>query len=90
MMKAKQPLFSIDANSPEVCLHSPTAMPNACGFLWNSQMMIQMNCRGYANAQHMQPEPAKYSKGPSIEATTFMQLSIIITPTTLADFFISK
>ena len=73
MMKAKQPLISIDANSPEVCLHSPTAMPNACGFLWNSQMMIQMNCRGYANAQHMQPEPAKYSKGPSIEATTFMQ-----------------
>ncbi|WP_448553416.1 GH36-type glycosyl hydrolase domain-containing protein [Thalassotalea montiporae] len=73
MMKASQPIYTVAADKPDVCLHSPTAMPDACGFLWNAQMMIQMNCRGYANAQHMQPEPAKYSKGPAIEATTFMQ-----------------
>jgi len=36
-------------------------------------MMVQMNCRGFATAQFMQPEPAKYSKGPTLEATTFMQ-----------------
>lgn len=32
-----------------------------------------MNCRGYIVSQFMQPEPAKYSRGPNIEATTFMQ-----------------
>ena len=36
-------------------------------------MMIQMNCRGYAQAQHMQPEPGKYAKAPELEAQTFMQ-----------------
>ncbi|MFY0663449.1 MAG: glycosyltransferase 36 [Natronospirillum sp.] len=36
-------------------------------------MMIQMNCRGFATAQFMQPEPAKYCQGPSLEAKTFMQ-----------------
>jgi len=54
-------------------LHSPTAMPSASAFLWNPVMMIQMNCRGYATAQFMQPEPAKYARGPSIEAQGFMQ-----------------
>ncbi|ALS99908.1 GH36-type glycosyl hydrolase domain-containing protein [Lacimicrobium alkaliphilum] len=54
-------------------LHSPTAMPQASGFLWNPQMLIQMNCRGYAVAQFMQPEPAKYTSGPMLEAKTFMQ-----------------
>lgn len=56
-----------------VSLNSPTSMPNACGFLWNKKMMIQMNCRGYAVAQFMQPEPAKYAHGPALEAKTFMQ-----------------
>ncbi|WP_299568249.1 NdvB protein [uncultured Shewanella sp.] len=56
-----------------VSLNSPTSMPNACGFLWNKNMMIQMNCRGYAVAQFMQPEPAKYAHGPALEAKTFMQ-----------------
>lgn len=36
-------------------------------------MLLQLNCRGYAVAQHMQPEPAKYSHGPNLEHKTFMQ-----------------
>ena len=54
-------------------LDSPTELPNACGYLWNKTMLIQMNCRGYAVAQFMQPEPSKYSHGPSLEAKTFIQ-----------------
>lgn len=54
-------------------LHSPTALPKASGFLWNEKMMIHMNCRGYAVAQFMQPEPSKYSHAPNLEAKTFMQ-----------------
>ena len=54
-------------------LASPTAMPKAAGFLWNQRMMIQITCRGYATAQFMQPEPAKYAHAPNLEARTFMQ-----------------
>lgn len=54
-------------------LTSPTAMPKAGGFLWNQKMMIQITCRGYATAQFMQPEPAKYAHAPNLEAKTFMQ-----------------
>lgn len=54
-------------------LLSPTLLPKASGFLWNETMMIHMNCRGYAVAQYMQPEPAKYSHAPNLEAKTFMQ-----------------
>lgn len=54
-------------------LTSPTALPLAGGFLWNRRMMIQMTCRGYATAQFMQPEPAKYAHAPNLEAKTFMQ-----------------
>ncbi|MFS0728101.1 GH36-type glycosyl hydrolase domain-containing protein [Paenibacillus sp. 1P07SE] len=54
-------------------LYSPTELPKASGFLWNETMMIHMNCRGYAVAQFMQPEPAKYSHAPNLEAKTFMQ-----------------
>ena len=54
-------------------LTSPTLLPKASGFLWNENMMIHMNCRGYAVAQFMQPEPAKYSHSPNLEAKTFMQ-----------------
>ena len=36
-------------------------------------MMIQLNCRGYAVAQFMQPEPAKYAHAPNMEAKSFMQ-----------------
>ena len=54
-------------------LTSPTVMPNSTGFLWNSRMMMQVNCRGYVNSQFMQPEPSKYSHGPGLDAKTFMQ-----------------
>lgn len=54
-------------------LSSPTAMPNAAGFLWNRKMMIQATCRGYAVAQFMQPEPARYAHAPNLQAKTFMQ-----------------
>lgn len=36
-------------------------------------MLLQLNCRGYAVAQHMQPEPSKYSHAPILEHKTFMQ-----------------
>src|SRR5690606_30151657 len=54
-------------------LHSPTALPKASGFLWNDKMMLHVNCRGYVVAQFMQPEPAKYSHSPNLEAKSFMQ-----------------
>lgn len=53
-------------------LYSPTAMPTAGGFLWNRRMMVQLTCRGYATAQFMQPEPAKYAHAPLLEARNFM------------------
>ena len=56
-----------------VNLNSPVQVPNAATFLWNRSMMIQMNCRGYATAQFMQPEPSKYAHAPMLEAKTFMQ-----------------
>lgn len=60
--------------SGERCeLTSPTALPLAGGFLWNRRMMIQVTCRGYATAQFMQPEPAKYAHAPNLEAKSFMQ-----------------
>jgi cellobionic acid phosphorylase len=54
-------------------LKSPKVLPNASGFLWNKNMLIQANCRGYAIAQFMQPEAGKYVSGPALEAKTFMQ-----------------
>lgn len=60
-------------NGERVELLSPTLAPRAAGFLWNRHMMIQVTCRGYAIAQFMQPEPAKYAHAPNLEAKTFMQ-----------------
>ena len=57
----------------DILLRDARVMPNAGGFLWNPDMMLQMTCRGYATAQFMQPEPAKYSRSPAMEATSFMQ-----------------
>ena len=71
-MSSKPPYFQCET-SQAIVLTSPTAMPKASGFLWNKKMMLQMNCRGYAVAQFMQPEPTKYASGPALEATTFMQ-----------------
>ncbi|KAI6281719.1 hypothetical protein MCOR27_004083 [Pyricularia oryzae] len=67
------PLLRPSDNGQRYELTSPTAMPSAGGFLWNQRMMIQATCRGYATAQFMQPEPAKYSYAPNVEAKTFMQ-----------------
>jgi len=60
-------------NGERFDLTDPTAMPRAAGFLWNQKMMMQVTCRGYAVAQFMQPEPAKYAYAPNLEAKTFMQ-----------------
>ena len=60
-------------NADRYELFSPVKMPQAAAFLWNKHMMIQLNCRGYATAQFMQPEPAKYAHAPNLEAKTFMQ-----------------
>ncbi|MBD1262836.1 NdvB protein [Maribacter polysiphoniae] len=60
-------------NGARLELHSPVKLPNASAFLWNKKMMVHMNCRGYAVAQFMQPEPTKYAHAPNLEAKTFMQ-----------------
>ncbi|ALO36698.1 NdvB protein [Colwellia sp. MT41] len=61
------------AGDNKIKLTSPTKLPNASGFLWNSSMVMQVNCRGYVNSQFMQPEPAKYSYAPNMEAKSFIQ-----------------
>lgn len=67
------PLIAACDDGTRVSLSTPTAMPLASAFLWNRRMMVQVNCRGYASAQFMQPEPAKYAHAPNLEARTFMQ-----------------
>ena len=60
-----EPHACVTIDGGERCeLTSPTALPKAGGFLWNRRMMIQVTCRGYATAQFMQPEPAKYAHAP--------------------------
>ena len=54
-------------------LTDPTLAPNSAGYLWNRKMMLQMNCRGYAVSQYMDPEPRKYAHVPTLAAVTFMQ-----------------
>ncbi|NVK24577.1 MAG: AAA family ATPase [Gammaproteobacteria bacterium] len=58
---------------PRIDLSSPTSLPNASSFLWNKNMVLQANCRGYVTSQFMQPEPAKYSHAPLLEEKTFIQ-----------------
>ncbi|MDV7138781.1 hypothetical protein R3X28_07830 [Maribacter sp. TH_r10] len=60
-------------NGARLELDTAVKIPNASAFLWNKKMMVHMNCRGYAVAQFMQPEPAKYAHAPNLEAKTFMQ-----------------
>ena len=62
----------IEFTADHCTLTSPTAMPLAAGFLWNPHMMIHVNARGYATAQFMQPEPAKYARAQIMEAKHFM------------------
>ncbi len=64
---------SVSESGASISLHSPIALDKASHFIWNNQQLVQINCQGYVNAQFMQPEPSKYSRGPNIEATTFMQ-----------------
>lgn len=59
-------------NGTRFHLDDPTLAPNSAGYLWNRRMMIQMNCRGYAVSQYMDPEPRKYAHPPIIPAQTFM------------------
>ncbi len=66
-------MIETTANGERVKLTTPSKLPKASGFLWNKHMMIHLNCRGYAVAQFMQPEPAKYAHAPNLEAKTFMQ-----------------
>lgn len=73
MSTTSVPLLGPSPQGGRYELTSPTAMPKAGGFLWNQKMMIHFTCRGYTTAQFMQPEPAKYSHPPNIEAKTFMQ-----------------
>ncbi len=54
-------------------LDDPLLAPNGGSFLWNRRMMIQVTSRGYAVAQFMQPEPAKYAHVPTLAGTSFMQ-----------------
>ena len=65
--------YGFEEQGRRFVLTSPTAMPAASTFLWNRQMLLQFNCRGFATAQFMQPEPAKYAHAPTLEAKTFMQ-----------------
>ncbi len=66
-------MLSSEADGARVVLHSPTAMPRASAYLWNRCMVLQVNCRGYVVARHMQPEPSAYSHPPFLEARTFVQ-----------------
>ncbi|MDO6447557.1 amylo-alpha-1,6-glucosidase [Colwellia sp. 1_MG-2023] len=66
-------MFQHDFINQRVDIRDPINMSKASGFLWNKNMMIHINCRGYAVAQFMQPEPSKYSHALNMEAKTFMQ-----------------
>ena len=49
----------VTLDGERVHLDSPTLLPRATAFLWNRRVMLQLNCRGFAVAQHLQPEPAR-------------------------------
>ena len=65
--------FGFHDGGKRFLIDSPTAMPHASSFLWNRRMMVQATCRGFATAQFMQPEPARYAHAPTLEARSFMQ-----------------
>ncbi|MDX2021937.1 MAG: NdvB protein [Deltaproteobacteria bacterium] len=72
-MSAGSPLLHPTPDGSRFELRDPYMMPKASAFLWNRRMMIHTTCRGYAVAQFMQPEPAKYAHPPVLAAKTFMQ-----------------
>lgn len=67
------PLLTRSRDDARCELHSAVAMPAASAYLWNRRMLVQANCRGFVSAQYLHPEPVRYSHGPVLEATTFMQ-----------------
>lgn len=67
-----KPLLKPSGSGERCELHCPRAMPLASTFLWNRHLLLQVNCRGYVVARHMQPEPAGYSRAPVLEQRTFM------------------
>lgn len=67
------PAFGFEDGGRRFVLRSPTLAPQASTFLWRRGLLLQLNCRGYATAQFMQPEPAKYAQAPVLEARSFMQ-----------------
>ena len=69
----KDPIYTLDEKDETIRLHGPTRLPNASGYLWNKQMLLNISCQGYANVHFMQPEPASYTAGPALEAKTFLQ-----------------
>ncbi|WP_394174130.1 gluconokinase, GntK/IdnK-type [Thalassotalea litorea] len=73
MGQDKHPCYHIDSEQHQLHLTSPTRIPGASGYLYNPSTLLQVNCRGYANAIVMQPEPSTYSTSPVLEATTFIQ-----------------
>lgn len=54
-------------------LDSPSALPKASTFLWNSKLMLQVSARGFVQNKYLGVEPDKYSFAPNIEANTFFQ-----------------
>lgn len=83
-------MLNITDNGERYELTNPTSMPHCAGFLWNKKMMIQITCRGYAIAQHMQPEPSKYSYQPMVEGKIFMLPEQPMFAHTPGRFFIVK
>ncbi|QDP01535.1 gluconokinase, GntK/IdnK-type [Thalassotalea sp. PS06] len=65
--------YHLDGDKHQLHLTSPTRIPGASGYLYNHSTFLHINCRGFANAVVMQPEPGSYSRSPVLEATTFMQ-----------------
>jgi cellobionic acid phosphorylase len=66
-------MFGFSPDGGRFTLDDPLLAPFGGSFLWNRRMMIQVTNRGYAVAQFMQPEPAKYAHVPTLAGTSFMQ-----------------
>lgn len=69
----KTSILSLSEKCGDISLRCPKKIPNATGYLWNRNMLLNISCRGFANTHFMQPEPSSYSTGPALEAKTFMQ-----------------
>lgn len=73
MKEARTDIFRLNQANGDIALDSATRLPDASGYLWNRNLLLNINCQGYANSLFMQPEPASYSTGPALAAKTFMQ-----------------